>query len=96
MTKDAREKKYGKGEYIRLGNCPHEFGGSVQSTQFAGSRAMMRSCNLMIGIEGNKDPELPEDVRNIRCLTILEDREFGNSDSVQIYWNRNTTLFREV
>ena len=35
---------------------PHERGGEVLSTQFAGSRAMMRSCNYMIGLEGNKDP----------------------------------------
>ncbi len=96
ISKDQRDKKYSKGEHTRLGNCPHEFGGTVQSAQFAGSRAMMRSCNLMIGLEGNKDPELPEELRNIRQLTILEDREFGNADSVSLYWNRNTTLFREV
>jgi len=96
ISKDAREKKYAKGEYTRLGNCPHEFGGTVQSAQFAGSRAMMRSCNLMIGLEGNKDPELPEENRNLRQLTILEDREFGNADSTTLYWNRNTTLFKQV
>lgn len=96
ISKDQRDKKYSKGEHTRLGNCPHEFGGTVQSAQFAGSRAMMRSCNLMIGLEGNKDPELPEEVRNIRQLTILEDREFGNADSVSLYWNRNTTLFKQV
>ena len=95
ISKDQREKKYGNGEYVRLGNCPHEFGGTVQSAQFAGSRAMMRSCNLMVGLEGNKDPELPPNVRNTRHLTILEDREFGNAESVQLYWNRNTTLFKE-
>ena len=57
---------------------------------------MMRSCNLMIGLEGNKDPDLPEEVRNLRQLTILEDREFGNAESTTVYWNRNTTLFKEV
>ena len=96
ISKEQRLKKYAKGEYVRLGNCPHEFGGTVQSAQFAGSRAMMRSCNLMLGLEGNKDPELPDEVKNTRWLTILEDREFGNSASVKLYWNRNTTLFKEI
>lgn len=96
ISKDARLKKYEKGEYVKLGNCPHEFGGDVISAQFAGSRAMMRSCNLMIGLEGNKDPELDEDVRNLRYLTILEDREFGNAATVGLHWNRNTTLFSEI
>lgn len=96
ISKDMRLKKYAKGEYVRLGNCPHEFGGDVISAQFAGSRAMMRSCNLMIGLEGNKDPELDENVRNLRYLTILEDREFGNSATVGLHWNKNTTLFTQI
>tara|TARA_R110000851_G_scaffold115675_3_gene241609 strand:- start:2693 stop:4405 length:1713 start_codon:yes stop_codon:yes gene_type:complete len=96
MSKEVRTKKYEKGDYIRIGGGPHEFGGDVISAQFAGSRAMMRSCNLMIGLEGNKDPELDEDVRNLRQLTILEDREFGNAASVKLHWNKNTTLFSEV
>ena len=75
---------------------PHERGGSVLSTQFAGSRAMMRSCNYMIGIEGNKDPELDEEQRNIRKLVILEDREFGESGIIPLYWDRNTSLFNEI
>jgi twinkle protein len=96
ITKEARIKKYNENQYIKLGNCPHEYGGDVLSAQFAGSRAMMRSCNLMIGLEGNKDPELPDNIRNMRWLTILEDREFGNNATVPLYWNRNTTLFTEV
>lgn len=50
----------------------------------------------MIGLEGNKDPELPPEVRNIRNLRILEDREFGVSDRFQIYWNDKTGLFEEM
>lgn len=75
---------------------PHERGGPVLSTQFAGSRAMMRSCNYMIGLEGNKDPDLPIESRNYRQLKILEDREFGASATVGLYWDRNTGLFNEV
>ena len=50
----------------------------------------------MIGLEGNKDPELDEEIRNLRYLTILEDREFGNAATVGLYWNKNTTLFKEI
>lgn len=96
ITKDARLKKYKDGIYAGLGNCPHESGGDVLSSQFAGSRAMMRSCNLMFGLEGNKDPELPEDIRNMRWLSILEDREFGNSAKIPLYYNKATTFYKET
>lgn len=95
ISKEKREKLYHDGKYIGLGNCPHEFGGDIYSSQFAGSRAMMRSCNLMIGIEGNKDPELSDEIRNIRTIKLLEDREFGETGTFPIYWNRETTLFQE-
>ena len=74
----------------------HERGGKVLSHQFAGSRAMMRSCNYMFGLEGNKDPDLPENSRNMRKLVILEDREFGASGYINLYWDNNTSLFNEV
>ena len=96
ISKDARTKKYREGSYVGLGNCPHEHGGDVLSNQFAGSRAMMRSCNLMIGLEGNRDKDLPIEIRNTRWLTILEDREFGNSESVKLFWDKNTTKFSEI
>lgn len=75
---------------------PHERGGSVLSTQFAGSRAMMRSCNSMIGIEGNKDPDLKEEERNLRTLVLLEDRATGNAGKVRLLWNRNNGNFQEL
>lgn len=96
ISRDVRAKKYSHHEYTGLGNCPHEMGGDVLSNQFAGSRAMMRSCNLMLGLEGNKDPELDEKIRSMRWLTILEDREFGNAAKVPLFWNRNTTWYKEV
>lgn len=74
----------------------HERGGRVLSHQFAGSRAMMRSCNMMIGLEGNKDPELSPEKRNVRKLVLLEDREFGASGEVSLYWNDRTGLFSEI
>lgn len=74
----------------------HEAGGEVVSAQFAGSRAMMRSCNLMLGLWGNKHPDRPEDLRNIRELIILEDREFGASGKVPLFWDKDTGLFTQV
>lgn len=75
---------------------PHERGGKVQSYQFAGSRAMMRSCNYMIGLEGNKDPDLPIEERNLRRLVILEDREFGVSNYLRYFFDDKTGLMNEL
>ncbi len=80
----------------RDGMTPHERGGEVLSSQFAGSRAMMRSCNYMMALQGNKDPELEENQRNMRQLVILEDREFGQVGKVDLFWDKNTGLFNEV
>ena len=74
----------------------HERGGAVLSHQFSGSRAMMRSCNYMIGIEGNKNPDHTIEERNIRSLVLLEDREFGNVGRMKLYWDHKTGLFNEI
>lgn len=95
IARESREKKYKSGIYIGLGNCPHEYGGDIYSNQFAGSRAMMRSCNLMVGLEGNKDPELPPEISNVRHLKILEDREYGSTGIFKLRWNEQTQLFGE-
>lgn len=96
LGKEMRKKKYSEGVYHGLGNHPHEFGGDVLSTQFAGSRAMMRSCHLMLGLEGNKDLELPEKIRKMRWLTVLEDRNFGNTASIPIIYDSETTLYKGI
>lgn len=75
---------------------PHERGGEVLSSQFAGSRAMSRSCNMMLGLEGNKDPNLSPEERNMRTLVLLEDREFGEVGRFKLYWSNQTGLFNEV
>lgn len=75
---------------------PHERGGEVLSSQFAGSRAMARSCNLMLGIEGNRDPHLPAEEKNIRTLVLLEDREYGETGRFPLYWDSKTGLFNEM
>lgn len=96
IAKEKREKLYHDGKYIGLGNCAHEMGGDIYSTQFAGSRSMMRSCNYMIGLEGNKDSELDDNIRNVRHLKILEDREFGETGVFPLWWNRDTTRFKQA
>ena len=81
---------------------PHERGGEVYSTQFAGSRAMMRSCNYMIAIEGDKSlkdsdgKERTIEQRNLRRVKLLEDREFGEVGEVPLYWDWKTGLFNEL
>lgn len=96
ISKEQRVKKYHEGKFWDLGNCPHEMGGSIFSAQFAGSRAMMRSADLMLGLEANKDEDLSEEIRNTRRIKLLEDRQWGSTGSVQIYWNHQTTKFVEV
>lgn len=74
----------------------HDRGGAVLTSQFAGSRAMGRSCNYMLGIEGNKDPDLPPEERNIRTLVLLDDREYGEVGRFPLYWDSKTTMFNEM
>lgn len=92
-----------------VGGAPHEAGGEIFSSQFAGSRAMMRSCHYMFGLWGNKSLRVEEKVgkelverettaeeRNRRSLILLEDREFGEVGEVGLYWDQKTGLFNEI
>jgi len=73
----------------------HERGGKVDSVQFAGSRAMARFCHGMFGLEGNKDPDLPIEERNTRRIVLLEDRNFGATGSIDLFYNSNTGMLKE-
>ena len=77
------------------GNSSHERGAKVQSFQFTGSRAMARSCNYMVGLEGDKDPLKERAERDTRKLVVLEDREFGETGIVNLFWDYRTQLFEE-
>lgn len=75
---------------------PHDRGGSVLPDQFTGSRAMVRSCNYAIGLEGNIDPELLDSQANKRKLVLLSDREFGETGMTYLSWDPDTSLFSEI
>ncbi|URC22334.1 ATP-dependent helicase [Serratia phage vB_SmaM-ChuuTotoro] len=74
---------------------PHEFGGQVQSAQFAGSRAMMRNTYYMIGIERSKDPELSLKQRNTSHFVILDDRKHGRSGKFPVFYDIDTGDYLE-
>jgi hypothetical protein len=50
----------------------------------------------MIGLEGNKDETLPDEVQRIRNLTILEDRKFGATGVFPILFSRATGQYKEI
>ncbi len=78
------------------GGPEHSYGGKVLPSQFAGSRAMERSCNYMFGVEGDRSPDLDEDQKNVRHLVLLSDREFGETGTTDLFWDRHTQQFNEM
>lgn len=74
---------------------PHEFGGQVQSAQFAGSRAMMRNTYYMVGIERNKDPDLTPKERNTSYFVLLDDRKHGRSGKFPVFYDIDTGDYLE-
>lgn len=77
------------------GQKPHEAGGRIYSSQFRGSRAMMQACHYMIGLEGNKDPEIYEKEQNTRYLVILDDRKYGRTARITLFYDIDTGDFDE-
>jgi twinkle protein len=57
---------------------PHEEGGRVKESHFAGSRAMIRFSNYIFALERNKQDPDPVS-RNTTVVRILKDRDFGNA-----------------
>lgn len=74
---------------------PHEFGGRIFSNQFRGSRAMMQNCHYTMGLEGNKDVDENEKVRNTRYLVCLDDRKYGRTFRIPLFYNVETGDFQE-
>ena len=76
-------------------STPHEHGGKVMSSQFRGSRSMMQACHYMFGLEGNKDPEQPEKVQNTRYFVILDDRKYGRTARIPLFYDVDTGVLAE-
>ena len=75
---------------------PHEEGGRVHESQFAGSRAMIRFSNYIIGLERNKqNPDIVE--RNTTTVRMLKDRDYGSStgETFEIYYDPDTGRYLE-
>ena len=75
---------------------PHEEGGRVHESQYAGSRAMIRFSNFIIALERNKQtPDLSE--RNTTTVRILKDRDYGLStgETFEIFYNQSTGRYLE-
>lgn len=68
----------------------HERGGKVHENQLTGSRAMIKWSHYIIGLERNKDPDLPEYERNTTTVVLLKDREFGNVGKFRVFYNKDT------
>ena len=68
----------------------HERGGKVHEGQLTGSRAMIKWSHYIIGLERNKDPDLPEYERNTTTVVLLKDREFGNVGKFRVFYNKET------
>ncbi len=57
---------------------------------------MARSCNGMLALEGNRDPSLPVEERNMRKLVLLENRETGEVGEWNLFYDHKTGCFNEV
>lgn len=49
----------------------------------------------MFGLEGNKDPEQPEKVRNTRHFLVLDDRKFGRTAKIPLFYDTDTGILDE-
>lgn len=74
----------------------HERGGKVLESQLTGSRAMIKWSHYIIGLERNKDPDLPEYERNTTTVVLLKDREFGNVGKFRVFYDKETGDLKEM
>lgn len=75
----------------------HEEGGRVTESQFAGSRAMVRFSDYIIGLERDKqNPDLIK--RNTTTVRILKDRRYGSAtgETFEIYYDQASGRYLET
>jgi len=71
---------------------PHEEGGRVHEKDFTGSRAIARWSHNMVGLERDKQSDLPT------CVRGLKDREFGEATGplIALHFDETTGCMVEV
>lgn len=74
----------------------HEDGARVLSSEFTGSRAMEKWFNYGWGIRRNRSPDCPPEERNISYLDLLFDRDFGESGTATLYYDKDNMSYLEV
>ncbi len=75
---------------------PHEEGGSVKESHFAGSRAMIRFSNyIFAGMRNKREPDVVK--RNTTKFEVLKDRDNGTAtgQSFEIYYDTETGRYQE-
>lgn len=74
----------------------HEAGGRVEQSQFTGSRAIMRWCSFMLGVERNTLHETPSE-RNKGLIRCIKDRFSGKATgkTVGFIYDNDTGLCLE-
>jgi twinkle protein len=75
---------------------PHEEGGRVLSSQFTGSRAMEKWAHYGWGIRRDRSPECPPEEQNVSYLDLLFDRDFGNSGTATLFFNKDDMSYLEM
>jgi twinkle protein len=75
------------------GQRPHEKGAQVLSSEFTGSRAMEKWFHYGWGIRRDRSPE--SEAPNQSFLDMLFDRDFGNSLSAELFFNKDDMSYLE-
>ncbi|MCK9992204.1 MAG: hypothetical protein Dbin4_00724, partial [Alphaproteobacteria bacterium] len=57
---------------------------------------MMRSAHLMLGLEGNKDPDLPDEERNMRSIVVLENRMSGETGRIPLFYDKQCAMQPQI
>lgn len=77
------------------GSKAHEDGARVLSSEFTGSRAMEKWFHYGWGIRRNRSPDCPIEDQNISYLDLLFDRDFGNSGTTRLFFNKENMRYLE-
>ena len=78
------------------GSKAHEDGARVLSSEFTGSRAMEKWFHYGWGIRRNRSPDCPIEEQDISHLDLLFDRDFGNSGTTKLFFNKSNMRYLEV